>query len=252
MRADGGRVVPESAQATELQPDGTVTPGTPTVQGEAREEVEPTQATETATTQNSSSPNNWPTESTNSVPSPPTDDVFSGVASVDDVIEFYLETNPWGVQASTVKSYRTRLKHFQEFCRENDIEDLQSAQSSHIDQFHNFLRAKPQLGSRSSVKSCLASFRKFLRYCERRDVFESGFHEFVILPTLSENEAVDEAILPHEEAEEILAHLANFKPFTREHVVWALLAETGVRQSTLYAFDLDDYDAQERYIEAVN
>jgi len=35
-------------------------------------------------------------------------------------------------------------------------------------------------------------------------------------------------------------------------VVWTLLAETGIRQSTLYAFDLDDYDAQERYIEAVN
>jgi len=74
----------------------------------------------------------------------------------------------------------------------------------------------------------------------------------VILPTLSESESVNETILSHEDAEEILTHLAKFEPFTREHVVWTLLAETGIRQSTLYAFDLDDYDAQERYIEAVN
>jgi len=34
--------------------------------------------------------------------------------------------------------------------------------------------------------------------------------------------------------------------------VWAILSETGIRQSTLHAFDLDDYDAEERYLAAVN
>ncbi|TKX84362.1 hypothetical protein EXE43_19325 [Halorubrum sp. SS5] len=162
---------------------------------------------------------------------------------MDDVIEFYLETNPWDVQTSPVESYRTRLKHFQAFCTENSIENLKTLQPAHLDQFHNFLRAKPQLKSRSSVRSCLASFRNFLRYCERRDVFKHGFHKLVILPTPSTSEAIDETILPHEDAEEILGHLDKFEPYTREHVVWALLAETGIRQSTLYAFDLDDYDA---------
>ncbi|QAY21061.1 tyrosine-type recombinase/integrase [Halorubrum ezzemoulense] len=251
VRTDGGEVVPESVQGTEHQPDGAATPGDSS-QDKPWEAAGPTQATETGTGQNMSSPGNWSTEPDNSAASTTADDVFSGAASVDDVIEFYLEMNPWGVQASTVKSYKSRLKHFQAFCRETDIEELEDLQPSHIDQFHNFLRANPGLGSRSSVKSCLATFRKFLRYCERRGVFESGFHKLVILPTLSESDAVDETILPHEDAEEILAHLAKFKPFTKEHVVWALLTETGIRQSTLYAFDLDDYDSEERYIAAVD
>ena len=34
--------------------------------------------------------------------------------------------------------------------------------------------------------------------------------------------------------------------------MWVVLSETGIRQSTLHAFDLDDYDAEERYIAAVN
>ncbi|MEZ3163840.1 tyrosine-type recombinase/integrase [Halorubrum miltondacostae] len=251
LRTDGGEVVPESVQGTELQPDGTVAPST-TSHVKPWEAGELTQATETGTEQNTSSPENWSKESNNSAANPTADEVFAGTASVDDVIEFYLETNPWGVQASTVKSYRSRLKHFQAFCRESDIEDLEDVHPSHIDRFHDFLRANPQFGSKSSVRSCLSTFRKFLRYCERRNVFESGFHELVILPTLSESESVNETILSHEDAEEILTHLAKFEPFTREHVVWTLLAETGIRQSTLYAFDLDDYDAQERYIEAVN
>ena len=251
VRTDGGEVVPESVQGTELKPDGTATPGASS-QDKPWEAAGPTQTTETGTGQNTSSADNWSKESDNSAASTTADDVFSGDASVDDVIEFYLEMNPWGVQASTVKSYKSRLKHFQAFCRETDIEELEDLQPSHIDQFHNFLRANPGLGSRSSVKSCLSTLRKFLRYCERRGVFESGFHKLVILPTLSESDAVDETILPHEDAEEILAHLAKFKPFTKEHVVWALLAETGIRQSTLYAFDLDDYDSEERYIAAVD
>jgi len=58
--------------------------------------------------------------------------------------------------------------------------------------------------------------------------------------------------LPREEAKEIVAYLAKYEPFSKQHIVWALLAETGIRQSTLYAFDLDDYDSEERYIEVVN
>ncbi|WP_049934272.1 hypothetical protein [Haloplanus natans] len=96
------------------------------------------------------------------------------------------------------------------------------------------------------------SLRKFFRYCERREVFEKAFHEFVILPTISETEKVNDTWLPREEAKEIVANLAKYEPFTKEHIVWEILAETGVRQSTLYAFDLDDYDSDERYIKVVN
>jgi len=46
--------------------------------------------------------------------------------------------------------------------------------------------------------------------------------------------------------------LETYKPFTKEHVVWAILAETGIRQSTLYALDLEDYHAEERYLAVVN
>ena len=106
--------------------------------------------------------------------------------------------------------------------------------------------------TRKTVKDCLATLRKFLRYCERREVIDSGFHEFVILPDLSDKEGIDETWLPRDEAKEVVAHLGKFEPFSKEHVVWVLLAETGIRQSTLYAFDLGDYHSEERYIEAVN
>lgn len=180
------------------------------------------------------------------------DQLFSGVVRLDDVISFYLETNPWGVKPGTIKSYRTRLRHFQQFCEDQEIDDLRDIQPSHTDEYHNYLRKQPQLTSRQSIRSCLASLRKFFRYCERREIFEKGFHEFVILPTTSETEKINDTWLPREEAKEIVAYLGKYEPFSKEHIVWALLAETGIRQSTLYALDLDDYDSEERYIDVVN
>jgi hypothetical protein len=100
--------------------------------------------------------------------------------------------------------------------------------AAHTDEHHNFLRAQPQLGSRKSVKDCLGALRKFLRYCERREVFDPGFHELVILPDLSGKEGIDDTWLPREDAEEIVDHLATFEPFTSEHVAWALIAERGI------------------------
>lgn len=179
-------------------------------------------------------------------------EIFSGRIDPPSVLDFYLRTNPWGVLPGTVRSHRTRLRYFRKFCGEQDITDLRDIRAQHTDEYHNFLRAQPQLGSRKTIKDCLGALRKFLRYCERREVFDPGFHEFVILPGLSGKEGMDDTWLPREDAKEIVAHLAKFEPFSKEHVVWVLLAETGTRQSTLYAFDLDDYDSEERYVEAVN
>lgn len=179
-------------------------------------------------------------------------DLFSGTIDPDEILDFYLATNPWGVQPGTVNSYTTRLRYFRRFCDQRSINDLRDFGGHHADEFHNFLREQPQLGSRKTIKDCLASLRKFLRYCERRGVFEPGFHEFIILPELSDTEGVDDTWLPRDEAKEIVAHLAKYEPFSKQHIVWVLLSETGIRQSTLYAFDLEDYNSEERYVEAVN
>jgi len=126
------------------------------------------------------------------------DELFSGAISLDDVIEFYLDTNPWGVQPNTITAYRGRLKHFQEFCTKHKIEYLGDIRLDTLDKFQSYLREESSLGATSSIKSCLAALRKFLQYCERRGVFDHGFHKLVILPTLSKHEGQDERWLARE------------------------------------------------------
>lgn len=111
--------------------------------------------------------------------------MFAGPVWLDDVGEFYLETNPWGVQPTTVESYGSRLKHLQEFCAKRGIEDLRNVQPNTLDEFKHYLREDSSLGAMSSIKNCLAALRKFFKYCKRRGVFDHGFHKHVILPTLS-------------------------------------------------------------------
>lgn len=224
---------------------------------QSRSDVEATQtdpATDSDNSQSDNSPPNNTKQDTNSE-SPSTaysDDLFSGVISLDDVIEFYLDTNPWDVQPNTITAYRGRLKHFQEFYAKHDIEDLRNVRPETLDEFQKYLREHPQLEATSSIKSCLTALRKFLQYCERRGVFDHGFHKLIILPTISKHEGQDERWLARETAKEIVDYLETYRPFTKAHVVWAILSETGIRQSTLHAFDLDDYDADERYLAAVN
>ena len=91
-------------------------------------------------------------------------------------------------------------------------------------------RRDSPLEAAASIKAYLAALGKFLQYYKRRGVFDHGFHKLVILPTLSKDEGQDERWLSRETAQEILSHL----------------------ETTLHAFDLDDYDAGERYIAAVN
>lgn len=156
--------------------------------------------------------------------------MFSGAIPLDEVIEFYLDINPWGVQPSTITAYRGRLKYFQEFCTKHDIKYLGDICIDTLDKFQNYLREESSLGATSSIKSCLAAPRKFLQYCERREIFDHGFHKLVILPTLSKHEGQDERWFARENAKEIVDYLEIYRPFTKAHVVWAILSETGIRQ----------------------
>ncbi|WP_144905899.1 tyrosine-type recombinase/integrase [Halobellus captivus] len=252
LRTDGGAITTELVENGHS--NGTVAPESPTGHGTPKAGTTATRRTDPGPDPNESSATTDLEEPTNSKSKEVRDgdELFSEPAPVNDVLDFYLETNPWGVAQGTISSYRARLKHFRQFCAEQDIENLREIQPSRIDEFHNYLRKQPQIGARSTIKGCLSSLRKFVRYCERRGVFDRGFHELIILPTLSDGDGKDETWLSRDDATEIVAYLAKFKPFSKAHVIWALLAETGIRQSTLYAFDLDDYDATERYIEAVN
>ena len=255
LRSDGGEITTENSSVDRSTkrclPGSISTAETPTIQEAQRAETDQDQLRPSE--RSASSPTDEP-ENGIEKPSEVLDgsEIFSDVVDPNEVLDFYLEANPWGVQPGTVKSYRSRLRYFRGFCEERELDDLRDLLPSHTDEFHNFLREQPQLGSRKTVKDCLATLRKFLRYCERREVIERGFHEFVILPDLSDKEGIDETWLPRDEAKEVVEYLATFEPFTKEHVVWVLLTETGIRQSTLYAFDLGDYHSEERYIEAVN
>jgi site-specific recombinase XerD len=257
VRTDGGEVVTDPGQHAYQtpQPHGPETPAPGMVGRSQDTHTSPARPTESTTSQTDCSPTNIDEPDTDSetANSSTGDQLFSGAVAVGDVVEFYLDTNhPWDVQPNTLTAYRGRLKHFQAFCTVHDIEDLGTVRPNTLDEFQNYLREASSLEATSSIKGCLAALRKFLQYCERRGVFDHGFHKLVILPTVSKHEGQDERWLYRESAEEIVDHLETYRLFTKEHVVWAILAETRIRQSTLYALDLDDYDAEERYLTVVN
>lgn len=185
VRTDGGEVVTDPGQHAHQtpQPHGPETPAPGMVGRSQDTHTNPARPTESTNSQTNSSPTNLaePYTDSETTNTPNADQLFSGAVSVDDVVEFYLDTNPWDVQPNTVKAYKNRLKYFQEFCAKGGIEDLGTVQPKTLDEFQNYLHEESSLEATSSIKSCLAAFRKFLQYCERRGVFDHGFHKLVIL-----------------------------------------------------------------------
>lgn len=59
-------------------------------------------------------------------------------------------------------------------------------------------------------------------------------------------------MLSPEEAEKILPYLEKYEYATIRHVIFLLLWHSGIRTSTLRAFDVDDFSGSENYIEAVH
>ena len=221
VRTDGGEVVTDTGPYTQHTPQSS-RPQTPDPGIDGRpQRTDTAQPPETTTTHTESSPTNIAEQDTDSgsTNSPNGDQLFSGAVWLEDVIEFYLDTNPWGVQPNTVKAYRSRLTYFQEFCAKHGIEKLGDVRPNTIDEFQNYLREESSLNATSSIKGCLAALRKLLQYCERRGVFDHGFHKLVILPTVSKHEGQDERWLSRESAKEILTHLDTYRPFTKQHVV---------------------------------
>jgi len=111
VRTDGGEVVTDPGQHAHQtpQPHGPETPAPGMVGRSQDTHTNPARPTESTNSQTNSSPTNLaePYTDSETTNTPNADQLFSGAVSVDDVVEFYLDTNPWDVQPNTVKAYKT-------------------------------------------------------------------------------------------------------------------------------------------------
>lgn len=158
-------------------------------------------------------------------------------------LELFLESHATDYRESTLKSKRSRIGMFVDFCDENGIDRLEDIDGMTINQY----RIDQADGlARRTLASRLSDLRTFLRWAESINAVESGLSETVLVPDVENPRS--RLLEPHR-ADRILDYLKQYEYATKDHVTVHLFWETGMRLGSLRGLDLDDYNPDESYLQ---
>lgn len=168
-------------------------------------------------------------------------------------LTIYLSHREHDLAPSSLRSYDYRLRAFVSWCDNVGISDINTITPRDVHEYKQWRRTEGCDGktemSRPTLKSNMDCLRGFLRYMEKLDYAPEDIHESAESPVLRDDENVSDAILPRENADELLSYLDKYRYATREHVLMTLAWNTAARTGALRGIDLDDYNSEEQYIE---
>jgi site-specific recombinase XerD len=169
-----------------------------------------------------------------------TNEAYLVSRSPDDALEEYLAANPGENLPATMRTHRSRLRHFSDWCSDvagiDNLNDLAGADLENFKQHQVADEYAPR-----TVESRLETVGVFLRFCRSQQYIRSELPYLVLDIDISESATGRDRLLERDRARAIIDHLTTFQYASREHVVWLLLAEKGFRICTLIALDLQDY-----------
>lgn len=163
-----------------------------------------------------------------------------------DAVEMFHDAMQDEHAESTQRSAKHRLRAFLQFCDEHEIHNLNELTGRDLFRYRTWRREGHGDGREEiklvTLKSQLATLRRFLRFAANIDAVPPELYEQLSLPTMTNGEDVSESTLKPERAIEILDWLENAQPGTRNHIIVLLLWRTGARTGAVRGLDLRDLD----------
>jgi site-specific recombinase XerD len=169
-------------------------------------------------------------------------------------IEMYLTDRADELTESSLRTHRSALGFFRRWCSAENIENLNELTGRHLHQYRIWRRddapEKVDTLNKKTDKTQQDVIRTFIEYCESIDAVKPDLHEKVRSPEIKHGETARDIALDTERATAVLEWLCKYEYASVEHVIWALLTETGVRTGTLHSLDITDYgqNAKIQYI----
>lgn len=178
--------------------------------------------------------------------------------SPDEAIEEYCNYKEQDIRPQTLKEYRRKLSHFQDFCEQRSIKNLNDINGRTVHNFRQYRRLETAGQdaplSTKTMRDDLYLFRDFIEYLGQIEAVPSNLSEKVDVPEISAGEGVRDIDIDADRVDRILNHLEQYEYATREHVVWLFHAHTGRRPGCLYAIDLGDLylDNEKPYVKILH
>ncbi|MEA1930216.1 tyrosine-type recombinase/integrase [Halohasta litorea] len=163
-----------------------------------------------------------------------------------EAVQMYHEAMRDEHAASTRKSEKHRLRAFIQYCDEHEIENLNELSGRDLYRYRTWRREGHGDGREAiklvTLKSQLATLRRFLRFAANIDAVDPELYEQLTLPLMKNGEDVSESTLKPERAVQILDYLEKAHPASRDHIIVMLLWRTGARTGAVRGLDLRDLD----------
>jgi len=155
----------------------------------------------------------------------------------------YLDHKAAECTERTVQAHRYRTNHFVRWCGENGVENLNELTGRHLHRFRLWRKDDGDLNA-VSLQTQMSTLKVFLRWAGSIEAVDPNLYSKVMVPQVSGDEERRDERLNAETAQEILDYLAKYHYASREHVLLALLWETGVRIGGANSLDVRDLDTE--------
>lgn len=165
-----------------------------------------------------------------------------------EAFDIYLDERRTEVTPNTLQAHRYRIGHFLRWCEEQEITDLNTLTGRQLHQYKMWRSNEGDLNV-VTVKTQMDTLRVFIKFCEKIDAVPPGLHEKVLSPKLNRGDNQKNDILTEEAAHSLLDYLYKYEYASFGHVLIRILWTTGMRVGAAHALDVDDYHAEDRYLE---
>ncbi|WP_049923916.1 tyrosine-type recombinase/integrase [Halopiger djelfimassiliensis] len=168
-----------------------------------------------------------------------------------EALELYIaDRQTDGASEATLRSHRSRLGHFLDWCEAEDIDNLNDLTGRDLQRYKVW---RSDFGiNRVTLKTQLDTLRVFIRWCESVDAVTNDLSESIVSPNLTNGENSRDEMLDTETAEAALDWHRRYQYASEQHVVLRLAWRTWMRRGAIRALDLDDYHPDEEYVEVVH
>ena len=166
-------------------------------------------------------------------------------------VDLYLSQRRDEISEQTHQSHRYRLEPFVEWCESEEIYNMNDLTGRDLHAFRVHRREEDGLKP-VTLQGQLSTLRVFLKFCASIEAVPEGLHEKILLPSVSDDEEASDSLLEYNRAEAILDYLTRYHYASREHVILTLMWRTGLRTGSVRALDLQDFNAEKRYLDVVH
>lgn len=161
--------------------------------------------------------------------------------------DIYLDHKQTECAESTVYNHRFRLKPFFEWCEKNEVDNLNDITGRDVQTYRLWRRENSDIKN-VTMPMQLSTLRVFLKWAGTIEAVPENLYDKVLIPKVSKEERRRDETLETERAERILAYLDKFHYASNEHVLLALLWDTGLRIGGAKSLDVEDVDFENGHL----